>query len=354
MSDVRVGFVGAGYMAQVAHIPCFQQAPGAEVTALASSRPGLLGQVADRFGIDKRYASHRELGADPEIDLAVVIVPPELNVGICADLLEAGKDVICEKPVALRAEDALHLQDVARSTGRRLLVGFMKRFDCGVQAAKKVVDTWLQTGEAGKLVYARAHSFIGGDWQGNIGGLLPTIKTDEPMSEKPLTPLPDWLPEKYAGAWGPYYFTNHVHSHDMDLLNFFLGHDFRVTGADWDRDVKRASLEYGETVAQLETGKCRANTRWDEDLHLYFEGGSVRVQLPPPLLINVPATLEIVYMGERQELVMPQVRYSWSFLEQARNAVDVVAGKAEPICTIDDGLAQMRMTEAIFRALSTA
>lgn len=352
MSDVRVGFVGAGYMAQVAHIPCFQQAAGAKVTALASSRPRLLNQVADRFGIEKRYASHSELGADPDIDLAVVVVPPELNVDICAELLEAGKDVICEKPVSLRATDAERLRDISVRTGKRLLVGFMKRFDLGVRAAKAVVDGWLATGEAGRLLYARAHSFIGGDWQGNIGALFSTIKTDEPMSAKPATPMPDWLLEKYAGAWGPYYFTNHVHSHDMDLLGYFLGRDFRVCDADWSRDVKRVCLEYGDAVAQLETAKCGANTRWDEDLTLYFEGGSVRVKLPPPLLINVPAEVEIYAMGDRQEIRLPQVKYSWSFLEQAQNAVDVAAGKAEPICTIDDGLTQVRMTEAIFAVLA--
>ena len=127
MSSIRVGFVGVGMMSQVCHIPCFQQAEGCEVTALASSRPGMLGQVAERFGIGKRYASHAELAADTDIDLAAVILPPEYNPQVCIDLLEAGKHVFCEKPVSLAVADAERMEAAAQAAGRLLMVGFMKR-----------------------------------------------------------------------------------------------------------------------------------------------------------------------------------------------------------------------------------
>lgn len=352
MSKVRVGVVGAGFMAQYAHILCFQQAPDAQVTALVSSRPNLLNQVADRFGIEKRYASVSELASDPDIDLAMVSAPPEINVPLCVELLEAGKHVFCEKPVALRVADAQRLVDAAAAAGRRCMVGFMKRADAGVRIAKGIVDDWRESSEAGKLLFARVHSFIGGDWQGNIMSLSSQIKTDEPMSPKATTPSPDWLPEDFAGAWGPYYFFNHVHSHDMDLLNLFLGRECSVLHADWGADAKTALLDYAGVRASIEVGKCANNTRWDEVLTVYFEGGSVEVALPPPLLINAPAEVRVHYMADRQEVCSPQARYSWSFMEQARNAVEVVQGAAEPLCTAEDGLAQLKMTEAIFRHLA--
>ncbi len=354
MSDVRVGFVGAGFMAQLAHITCFQQAEGAEVTAIASSRPKLLVQVANRFFIDKRYPSYQEIGQDPDIDLAAVIVPPEINVRICTELLEAGKHVFCEKPVAISAADARRLADAAKAAGRHLLVGFMKRFDAGVQAAKNVVSEWQSSGEAGNLLYARVHSFIGGDWTANIEGLFPVIKTDEPMSTKEHGHFPEWLNAEEARSWSPYYFFNHVHSHDMDLIGFFLGSDFEVTYADWSHEAKFAALDFAGTPATIEVGKCSENHRWDEELAIYFEGGSVHISLPPPMLVNMPAVVKVYYMGDRQEVCDVHARYSWSFLNQAQNAVDVVARKAAPICTSDDGLAQLRMIEAIFKAIQGA
>jgi predicted dehydrogenase len=349
MEPVRVGFFGVGMMAQACHIQAFQRATGCEVAALASARPQLLAAVADRFAVPTRYASHLDLAADPDIDLVAVIAPPEVNVAVCCDLLAAGKHVFCEKPVGVSVDDALRLQEAATAADRHLLVGFMKRFDAGVQAARQVARGWLQTGEAGKLLMARAHSFIGGDWTANIEGLFPILKTDEPVAPRPLTSPPDWLPAHLGGLWNPFYFFNHVHSHDMDLLNYFLGPDFTVVHADWSRDAHIALLDYAGVLATLTVGGPMANNRWDEELRLYFEHGWVHVQLPPPMLINVPAEVTVYRMGERQEVADVRAPYSWSFLRQAQNAVDVVAGSAEPLCTIADGLAQVRMTEAIFR-----
>lgn len=351
MSPVRVGIFGVGQMAQVAHILAFQRAEGAQVKALASSRPRLLAAVADQFHVEGRYASHLELAQDADIDLAVVIAPPEVNVEVCCDLLAAGKHVFCEKPVGVSVADARRLQEAAQAAGRHLLVGFMKRFDAGVQAARATVRGWLETGEAGKLLMARAHSFIGGDWTANVSGLFPIITTDEPVAPRPLTQTPDWLPEDLGGAWSPYYFFNHVHSHDMDLLNYFLGTNFTVKYADWSGDAKIAVLDYAGTLTTLTIGGPMPNNRWDEELRIYFEHGWVHVQLPPPLLINVPAEVTVYRMGEKQEVADVRAPYSWSFLRQAQNAVDVVAGNAEPICTIADGLAQVSLTEAIFRKL---
>ena len=338
-------------MSQAAHIRCFQQAEGAEVLALASSRPGLLAEVADRFGVPRRYGSHIDVAGDPDIDIAAVIVPPEYNARICIDLLEAGKHVFCEKPVSLCTRDAQKMLDAATASDRHLMVGFMKRSDAGVQAAVSVVDRWRASGEAGELLFARMHAFIGGDWTANIEGLFSVSESDEPMTEKERSGEPEWLPPPLAGQWGEYYFFNHVHSHDMDLLAHLLGTEFTVAYVDWSGPAKLARLEFGGVPANLEVAKAGNNNRWDEDLTVYFEHGWVHIKLPPPMLINVPAQVEVYQMGQRQELSDVHARYGWSFLRQAQNTVDVVLGKAEPVCTIGDGLAQVRMSEEIFKAI---
>ena len=356
MADINVGIVGAGFMAQSAHILCFQRAQGARVSALASSRVELGRQVADRFGIGTRYKTHHELAADPAVDLAVVLQPPEYNAQTCIDLLRAGKHVLCEKPVCLSLEEARRMQRAAEESGRLLMVGFMKRFDAGVQAARAVTERWLASGEAGQLLCGGVRSLIGGDWLANIGGLFPVLKTEEPSGEKPRCAGPDWLAEPYGaeplGFGSAYYFFNHVHSHDMDLLNYFLGQEFEVRFASWESAAKLAVLSYDGRPVTLTVGGPMPNNRWDETLWLCFEHGRVEVQLPPPMLVNSPAQVTVYYMGERQELCDVRAPYSWSFLRQAQNAVDGVAGRAEPICTIDDGVAQLRMTEAVFRWLS--
>ncbi|MBC7287265.1 MAG: Gfo/Idh/MocA family oxidoreductase, partial [Armatimonadetes bacterium] len=113
VQKVRVGIVGAGFMAQAAHIHCFQLAEGCEVVALASSRPSLREQVAARFRIPRQYDSWASMARDPDIDAAVVLLPPEFNPDVVCSLLEAGKHVFAEKPMALSWKSAQRMAQTA-------------------------------------------------------------------------------------------------------------------------------------------------------------------------------------------------------------------------------------------------
>lgn len=354
MADLKLAVIGAGFMAQTTHIPCFQRVDGAAVVGLASGRPELRAQVAARFGIGKQYASWEEVAADPEIDAALVLLPPEYNPDVCCGLMEAGKHVFAEKPMALSEAQALRMAETSAATGKLLMMGFMKRYDSGVQRARQWWEENVATGAMGSLVCGRAWCLLGGNWTANIERLVGIIKTDDPQSSKPVADAgPSWLPERFAAGmpgWGSqYYFFNHVHSHNVNLLRHFCGDDYNVVYSDLRHKTRLAHLAYGEAIVTLETGAGVSAHGFEEGMKLYFEQGWIEILPPPPLQMQGGATVRIYRGGESREYLEPVGEWDWSFRRQAQEFVDCIREKRAAVSDAAASVGDLTMVEAIFR-----
>lgn len=104
MKKLKLGFVGAGYMGQLAHIENYYKLSNVEMVALAEGRKTLAQRVAQIYEIAKVYSTHKELCKDKEVDTVVSIMYFSLNYGVVKDLLLAGKNVITEKPICVTSE----------------------------------------------------------------------------------------------------------------------------------------------------------------------------------------------------------------------------------------------------------
>src|SRR5258706_15974669 len=98
--EVRIGMIGAGMIGQLAHLSNYVRTPGCRVTALAELRPDLGKAAMDTFGVPKMYGSHREMLAANEIDATVVVTRRPATGPVVLDVLNAGKHVLSEKPMA--------------------------------------------------------------------------------------------------------------------------------------------------------------------------------------------------------------------------------------------------------------
>src|SRR3984893_15734811 len=114
MNKVRWGVLSTANIGTEKVIPAMQQGTYCEITALASRRLENAQAAAARLGIPKAYGSYEELLADPEIDAIYNPLPNHLHVPWSVKALEAGKHVLCEKPIALTSAEAQTLVDVAR------------------------------------------------------------------------------------------------------------------------------------------------------------------------------------------------------------------------------------------------
>lgn len=354
MSEIKLAIVGAGYMAQTTHIPCFQATKGAQIVGLASDRAQLRKAVAERFHIPQEYSSWQDVAADPNIEGAVVLLPPEYNPDIVCALLEAGKHVFCEKPMALSLAQAQRMADTAQRNHRILMLGFMKRYDSGVERAKALWDKHFASGDMGELITGHVWCLLGGNWTANIERLVSVLRTDEPQGAKPIADKgPAWLPPALAKDMpsfaSPYYFFNHVHSHNVNLLRYFLGDNYEVVYADFRHKTKIVHLAYGQALVTIETGAGISAYAFEEGMRMYFQKGWIEIIPPPPLQMQSCAAVTM-YRGEDvMSFKQPLGEYDWSFRRQAQHFVDCIREQRQPRTNGQDSVGDMALIEAIFR-----
>jgi predicted dehydrogenase len=124
---LRWGVLGTARIATAKVIPAIQQAASCEVVAIASRDAKRAEQAARDLTIPRWHASYEALLDDPDVDVVYNALPNHLHVPWTAAAADAGKHVLCEKPIALSASEATQLVDVRNRTGVRIQEAFMVR-----------------------------------------------------------------------------------------------------------------------------------------------------------------------------------------------------------------------------------
>lgn len=124
---VKWGVLGAAKIALVKVIPGMQRGDWSDVIAIASRDAGRAKKAADSLGIQRAYDSYEELLADPEIEAIYNPLPNHLHVPWSIRVAEAGKHVLCEKPISLNAQECRELIAVRDRTGVKISEAFMVR-----------------------------------------------------------------------------------------------------------------------------------------------------------------------------------------------------------------------------------
>src|SRR4051812_18527023 len=130
---VRVGVLGAGAWAELAHLPGYKRDPRCQLVAIADPVIERAQAFAEKFGIPNVYASHAELIAREDIDLVDVCTPSATHFELSWAALEAGKHVLCEKPVAYDFRETLRAAALAKQNGLKTKLGFTFRYSPAMQ-----------------------------------------------------------------------------------------------------------------------------------------------------------------------------------------------------------------------------
>jgi predicted dehydrogenase len=197
---LRVGVVGTGFGATV-QIPAFQGHPRVEVVAVASGTPGRARQVADRFRVPRAFDAWEGLVA-ADLDLVSITTPPHLHHPMALAALGAGRHVLCEKPMALSAAEALAMTEAAERRGALAWIDHELRFNPNRRRAKAL----LEQGYVGRPRHA----------------LVTLASAGRADPSRPWT----WLSEAARGGG----LLGAVGSHQVDLLRHWLGEIVAVQG----------------------------------------------------------------------------------------------------------------------------
>jgi predicted dehydrogenase len=260
---LRVGVLGCGPIAQAAHFEACTKARNAELYAICDVADDLRDRMAATHVPTRSYDDYDKMLADPALEAVIIAISDAFHVPAALRALEAGKHVLCEKPLAVAVEDAESLRAAVKSSGKTLQVGHMKRFDAGLQAAKTFID-----GPMGQMVALKAwycdstHRYPMTD---AVQPLMVTSKATLKPSENPKADLDRY----YMLAHGSHlvdtarYFAGVIVAVDAQLLN-------RADIRCWFVDVEFANGVLGHldlTVA--------VRMDWHEGFQIYGEQGSI-------------------------------------------------------------------------------
>ncbi len=349
---IRAGFVGGGFMATVHSRAA--RAARAELTGGASSSANRARDAAQRLGFATAFDSLGDLLAAPDIDVVHICTPNTTHAEIARAALEAGKHVICEKPLATSATDAAALVELAAELGLVAAVPFVYRFHPMAREARARVAR----GETGRLLSVQGAYLQ--DW-------LAAPRDD------------DWRVDTALG--GPSRAFADIGSHLVDLLEFVSGERITRLNAS-TRTVYEARAMHDDiatedlvaVVVELESGAVGtllvsqvapgrknalsielagtdASVRFEQErpdtLWLGRTDASSIIERDPARLAHDAARLSIVPAGH-------PMGYQDAFNAFVADAYAAIGGQSpEGLPRFDDGLRAVRVTEAVLASAAS-
>lgn len=154
---INIGVIGCGKIAQVRHLPEYADNKHVQITAVFDLDKSRADEMAKKYGA-KSYDTYHELLADPDIDAVSVCTANATHCEITVASLEAGKHVLCEKPMAITLEECEKMVETAKQTGKFLMIGHNQRLTKAHMLAQKLI----MAGEIGRIITFRTTFGHGG------------------------------------------------------------------------------------------------------------------------------------------------------------------------------------------------
>jgi predicted dehydrogenase len=116
METIRIGILGAGFISRV-HTESFKKVPGVEIVAICDQDADRGKAMCEVYNIPRYYSDHKELLKDKDVSVVTIALPNYLHAQMAIAAAQAGKHVICEKPLALTIEDAEAMIEACKKAG---------------------------------------------------------------------------------------------------------------------------------------------------------------------------------------------------------------------------------------------
>ncbi|MCL2527371.1 MAG: Gfo/Idh/MocA family oxidoreductase [Defluviitaleaceae bacterium] len=337
MRKVKIGFLGVGYMGQLAHLLNYVQLPDyCEIVALCDVRIEQARHLATRYHIPKVYADYKELLADKEIEAVVCVQSFENHVVLVPEVLRAGKHVLTEKPLCVFPHNGAMLAQIAKETGKLHMVGYHKRSDPATEHAMSIINQWKESGEFGKMTYVRL-SMPPGNYRKDADE---PYFTNEPPAHVPPEPGPEGITEDERNRM--IWFVNY-YIHQVNLMRHLLGEDYSMAYA--DKHLFTAKSESGVNCV-LELEPFNTTIDWQEHALVCFERGWVRIDLAAPLATQLASTVTIYRdKGMESAFSYPMITNVCAMRNQAKNFLLAVTGERTAPCISEEAVRDLEIAE---------
>ena len=344
MKKIKVGIIGVGGISEV-HIAGYLRNPNVELYAFCDINEQRLKEKGEKYGITRLFTDKNEMLKLKEIDAVSVCTWNCAHAECTIAALKAGKHVLCEKPMAMNAEEAEAMQKAAEESGKLLEIGFVRRFgnDC------EIVKDFIDSGFFGDIYYARAmytrrHGCPGG-----------------------------WFSDKKRSGGGPLI---DLGVHVIDLVRYLAGcpRPVSVYGVTFDKlgnrpDVKMApgswlAADAGNTsdVEDFATALIRFDNGFTVSIEASFDqnlpgegtinllGTKAGASLSPDLKMY---TVMNGYLADVQLDMPTALGFEGLFEKEIDHFVDCIVNGTKCIAPAEDGVILMKILTAIYESART-
>lgn len=339
MDKLRIGVIGLGMGRH--HVTGYQSHPAAQVVAITDLDEVRLKEIGDKNNVPNRYKTAEEMMANEKLDVVSVATPNKFHAPLAIMALDAGCHVLCEKPMAMNAQEAQQMLDAADKSGKRLMINFSYRFNEQSQALKAQVDT----GILGDVYFARTI------WHRRRG----------------LPGFGGWFGQKALSGGGPLI---DLGVHRLDLALWLMGYPkpVWVMGSTYNPIATALAQERGAlyNVEDLAVGMIK-----------FANGATLEVEASWAANVQEREWMETRLFGTKGGLVQRNVEQTYKFeaemyveregalfdiklhstLKPAQNAmyhfIDSIVNDKPHIATGHEGLLVMQILDSIYQSAAT-
>ncbi len=337
MGKIKVGIIGAGNIAQNAHIPAYLKQADAKLHAVYDLKESRSREVAQRFGIEHAAKSLEELVSLPELDAVSIC---SWNNAHCEGVIaaaEAGKHILCEKPMALTVAEAEAMGKAVEKNGVVFMMGFVNRF----RRESEIIRRFSKQGKFGEIYYGKT-------------GII----------RRRGTPL-GWFTDLAKSGGGP---VIDLGVHAIDLTWYFMGKPkpLSVSAVTYSKigDYKTKGVSRWEA---LDTDDLVFETEDSAAALIRFAGGAA-MSVEVSWAVNGPergiystvygtkagASLDpfTIYGEDGGYLTdtQPVVESKDMFENQIRHFLDCIKTGKEPLAPLADGITIQKILNGIYKS----
>jgi predicted dehydrogenase len=338
MDKVKIGFIGCGFMGQLAHLSNYSTLQDCEVVALTERKKDLGKRVAAKYGVPGVYTDYREMIRESVPDALVMTKRYEHHLALLPEVLSYKLPVMIEKPLCVGWESGEKLCALAQEYGTPIAVGYHKRSDPAVEYARKTIREWQETGICGALRYVRI-TMPPGDWIQNAAvSLLQSTEPVEPVSQENV-------PGQFTGedAAGYQKMVNY-YIHQFNLMRFLMGEPYTIEYVDKQEIILVVNGHSG-TSGIIEMSPYTTRNDWQEKAMICFEKGWIEVEIPAPMVERRAGSVRMMTFDQSGEPVITQpiLPALSAMRNQAIRFVKMVRGERTDLCTCEEALEDLYM-----------
>lgn len=340
---IKIGIIGTGNIADI-HLGAYAKNPDIEIYALCDINEERVKTMGKKYGVSRIFTDMNEMLKLKEIDAVSVCTWNSQHAPCTITALNAGKHVLCEKPMATSAEEAREMEAAAEKNGKLLMIGFVRRFgnDCAI------LKDFINNDYFGDIYYTKATYLRR---KGNPGG---------------------WFGDKARSGGGPLI---DLGVHVIDLVRYLLGNPkpISVYGATFQKLFDRKNVK--DTVGYSASSKTGNDICDVEDLAtamIRFDNGAV-LNIEASFSLNIKSDqgkielfgtkagakidpkLEIYseinnYMADVQLCTKTELDFNGLFENEINHFVSCIKNETVCIAPAKDGIELMTILDAVYES----